>query len=378
MIYLDNSATTRIKPKTVLSAVNQGLTKFSANGGRSGHTLSIETAIAINLVRQKVQKFFHVSKIEHVLFSGSCTESLNLAILGSCVKNGHVIATINEHNSVLRPLYHLKQHNLIDLSIAEPEKEDMLCWSDLEKHLKSNTYLICVNHVSNVDGMIATIKEIGKECKKRNIMLLVDAAQSAGHQKIDMQEDCIDFLAIAPHKGLYAPQGVGLLCISDTANLKPIKFGGTGTDSILTTQPTSAPECYESGTLPTPAILGLGAGIDFVEENKSDITEKIEDLSTFLNFELRKINNVIVYTHPNNSNGVIGFNIKNRSSEEVSNILNESYKICCRSGLHCAPLKHAFLNTVDTGIVRISISYFNNFGDIITLLKAVKKLAKDN
>lgn len=375
MIYLDNSATTRTKPKSVIQATSQALTKYSANGGRSGHTLSIQTALAVNLVREKIRKFFNVKNIENVIFSGSCTESLNLAILGSVLKGGHAICTVNDHNSVLRPLFYLKESNIIDLSVAEPEKDDVLSWSDIEKHLKPNTYIICVNHISNVDGMITNIKEIGTECKKRNILFLVDAAQSTGHTKIDMQENNIDFLAIAPHKGLYAPQGVGVLCTNEKINLVPIKFGGTGTDSISTTQPISPPECYESGTLPTPAILGLGAGIDFVEENFDEIVEKIEDLSTFLNFELRKLNNVIVYTHPNNSYGVVSFNIKNLTSESVSNDLNEIYKICTRSGLHCAPLKHSFLNTLKTGTVRVSISYFNTFGDIIALIKAVKKIA---
>lgn len=375
MIYLDNSATTRVKPKEVIGAVVKGLTKYSANPGRGGHTNSIECAMQVNLVRQKMQKLVNANKIENVIFTSGCTEALNLAILGS-KRKGHVITTINDHNSVLRPLNYLKEEGLISLDIVKPEKEDILTWEDIKPYLKKDTYLICVNHISNVDGMEADIKDIGKHCREKNILFLVDAAQSIGHTKIDMQEDNIDFLAIAPHKGLYAPQGIGVLVINDHKELRPIKFGGTGTESFSPLQPSSPPECYESGTIAVPNILGLGAGIDFVNENYNDIIEKIEDLTIYLNFELRKINNVVVYTHPNNAHGVLSFVIKGQESETISNLLNEKYKICVRSGLHCAPLKHTFMGTLETGTVRVSISYFNTFSEIITLIKAIKKIAK--
>lgn len=375
MIYLDNSATTRVKPKQVIQAVVSGLTRYSANPGRGGHNHSIECAMQVNLVREKMRKMVNGNKIENVIFTSGCTEALNLAILGSARK-GHVITTTNDHNSVLRPLHHLKEQGLITLDIVKPQKEDILTWLDIEPFVKDDTYLICVNHISNVDGMIADISDIGKHCHKNGILLLVDAAQSIGHTKIDMQEDNIDFLAIAPHKGLYAPQGIGVLVINNSKELKPIKFGGTGTESFSPTQPSSPPECYESGTLAVPNILGLGAGIDFVNENYKEIIEKIEDLTTYLNFELRKINNVIVYTHPNNAHGVMSFVVKGQESESVSNILNTKYRICVRSGLHCAPLKHTHMGTLETGTVRVSISYFNTFGDIMTLIKAIKKIAK--
>lgn len=375
MIYLDNSATSRIKPKQVINAVVKGLTRYNANPGRGGHTYSIECAMQVNLVREKVRKFFNGNKIENIIFTSGCTEALNLAILGSA-KKGHVIATVNDHNSVLRPLHYLKNQGLITLDIVSPQKEDILEWEDIKPYIKSDTYLICTNHMSNVDGMITNINEIGKHCKELGILFLVDGAQSTGHIKIDMQEDNIDFLAIAPHKGLYAPQGIGVLVINDAKTLKPIKFGGTGTESFSPMQPTSPPECFESGTLAVPNILGLGAGIDFVDENFNDIVEKIEDLTTYLNFELRKINNVIVYTHPNNAYGVVSFVVKGQESESVCNILNERYKICARSGLQCAPLKHKDMGTLETGTVRISISYFNTFGEIITLIKAIKHIAK--
>ncbi len=376
MIYFDNSATTRTKPKQVIAETVKGLTKFSANGSRSSHTLALESALQINLVREKTKKFFDVDDISNVIFTANCTEALNMAILGSVQENGHIIFTSNEHNSVLRPLFHLQSEKKVTLSEAKPENDELLVWEDISKHIQSNTYLVCVNHISNVDGMRADIKKIGSQLKKLGILFLVDGAQSTGHERISMKESNISFLAVSPHKGLYGPQGIGLLLLGENIEIKPIKFGGTGTESFNLQQPKSLPESLESGTLALPNILGLGAGIDFVDEKFEEINEKIEDLVTFLNFELRKIDNVIVYTHPNNCAGVVSFNVKGKTSEEVSLILNEKYKICTRAGLHCAPLKHKLLNTIETGSVRVSLSYYNNFTEIATLIKAVKQIAR--
>lgn len=375
MIYLDNSATTRIKPKQVIKAVNLGLTKYSANPGRGGHDASIQTALAVEAVREKVKKFVNAPKTQNVIFTSGCTEALNLAILGTAQKGGHVVCTSNEHNSVSRPLYHLVDEGIITLSIATPSNDDKITRSDIEKHIKPNTYLVCVNHISNVDGMVADIDEIGQLCMEKCILFLVDGAQSAGHLKLDMQKQNIDLLALAPHKGLYAPQGIGVLATSGRAKLSPIKFGGTGTESFNPRQPMSFPEGFESGTVATPNILGLGAGIDFVTENFDLIKNKIEDLTTYLNFELRKIPNITVYTHPNNCHGVIAFNIQNTESETICQILNDKYKICARNGLQCAPLKHQQLGTIQTGVVRLSLSYFNTFNEILTTIKAIKQIA---
>ncbi len=329
-------------------------------------------------VREKVREFLNAPKSQNIVFTSNCTEALNLAILGSVKKGGNVVTTINDHNSVLRPLHYLKNKGEITLNIAQPERDDILTKDDILKYIEPDTYLVCVNHVSNVDGMVADISAIGQLCEKRNIIFLVDGAQSCGHIQIDMQKSNIDMLAIAPHKGLYAAQGVGVLAFSDKIKLKPIKYGGTGTESFSPVQPENSPECYESGTIPTPNILGLGAGVDFVRNNFNNIILKIEDLTTFINFELRKIDNVIVYTHPKNSHGVIGFNILGMESECVGQILNDKFGICVRSGLHCAPLKHTFLNTLKSGIVRVSVSYFNTFSEVIALIKAIKKIANEN
>lgn len=376
MIYFDNSASTFVKPKEVINAMHSAMTKFSANPGRSGHRLALNSAIEVNKVREEVCQTFNVGKPERVVFTQNCTDALNLAIQGSIIPNSHIITTINEHNSVLRPLFELKDKYNLEISICQPKLNNQITASDIQPLIKANTSMICVNHLSNVDGMIADIESIGELCHCHCITFLVDGAQSGGHIKIDMQKSHIDMLALAPHKAFYSPQGVGVLCFSSKAKIKPIRYGGTGTDSILLKQPPSSPECYESGTVSTPNIIGFGAGLKFVNKYFSQITNKIDDLSTYLNFELRKIENIICYTHPDNAYGVISFNINNISSSDVSGILDERYSICTRSGLHCAPLKHKWLGTENQGTVRISLSYFNTYSECERLIKVIREVVK--
>ncbi len=377
MIYLDNSATSFPKPKTVKIAVNEVFSKYGANPGRSGHSFSLTSAIKVNEVRENVADFFNVSKPEKVIFTSGCTEAINLAILGSVQEGGHVICTCNEHNSVLRPLFELKSKGLIDVTVVEPEDERGITVNDIKGHIKPNTYMICVNHISNVDGARAQIDEIGEFCAEHCIYFLVDCAQSAGHVNIDMQKQNIDFLAIAPHKGLYALQGVGVLCCSAKTKLLPIKFGGTGTDSINVRQPLEPPEAFESGTIATPAIISLGAGLSFVKEHFKEIEKRLEDLTTYINYELRNTNGVKVYTHPDNAYGVISFNIKDMPSTDVANVLDTKYKICARSGLHCAPLKHKHMGTTYQGSVRLSLSYYTTFTEVSKTIMAIKEIAKN-
>lgn len=376
MIYFDNSATTRKKPKSVISQVVNGLTNYSANPGRSGHKASINCAIAVNEVRENICEFFEATSPENIIFTLNCTDALNLAILGSIKKGGHVITTAFEHNSVLRPLHELKNKGLIELSIVEPKNKNIITASDIEPLIKDNTYMVVTVHISNVDGAITDIKEIGKLCKQKNILYLVDGAQSAGHEKISLKNDNISMLALAGHKGLFGPQGVGVLVLNDNVNLSPIRFGGTGTDSIKLLQPSDRPECYESGTIAVPNILGLDAGLNFVKKNFEIIQSKVAFLSKTLIYELKKINCIKLYTSEENLFGVIAFNISNIDSSIVSEFLNDKYSICVRSGLHCAPLKHKYLSTIEQGIVRVSLSYFNTVDEIYTLIYALKDFVK--
>lgn len=377
MIYFDNSATTFTKPKEVIKAFIEGATTLSANPGRSGHALSQKVAEKVFNVRSLVCDFIGADRPEHIIFTQNCTDALNLGILGTAIKGGHVICSCNDHNSLVRPLFELEKQGIIEVSVVEPQNRSLLTAEDIAPHIKANTYLVALNAVSNVNGDSADIKGIGELCAKHCILFMVDCAQSAGHTKIDMTSSHIDMLALAPHKALYAPQGVGVFAFSVRAKVNPIRFGGTGTSSLEIYQPKEYPECLESGTLSTPNILALGEAIKFVQYNFEKINSKIDDLATYILFELSRIPNVITYTSSQNVNyGVIGFNIVGIDSTTLAEVLSSDYGIYVRGGLHCAGLKHKSLKTVDTGVVRISLSYFNNFGECEHFIKVIKKIAK--
>lgn len=371
MIYFDNSASTLLKPKNIQRAVLSALTTFSANPGRSGHIEALKSAMEVEKVREKLKKY---TNADEVIFTGGCTHALNLAILGFC-REGHIVCTENEHNSVLRPLEHLKENYNVTYSVAKQANKKGITWQDIEKEIKNDTKLVICNHISNVNGDVAEIEDIGYHLKEKGIAFLVDGAQGGGHFHYDMKKMGIDMLIFSPHKGFYSPQGVGVLLKSDKINLSPILFGGTGTNSLELHQPNFSPEKYESGTICTPAILGFGAGIDFVEENFVNIKEKMEDLTTYLHYEFSKLP-IEIYTSTENANGVFAFNIPNMNSNEVATYLNDKYEICVRGGYHCAPFKHKALGTIEQGAVRVSFSIANTFQEVERLNLAIKHLLK--
>lgn len=375
MIYFDNSASSFVKPKSVQKAVLNALNLYTANPGRSGHKQALKTAMEVENVRNIVAQ--HVgTTADNIVFTLNCTDALNLAILGSFLPGGHIVCTENEHNSVVRPLEHLKQcDSSFSYSVTTQMQKNGITWQDIEKHLTDKTYMVICNHISNVNGDVADIVDIGKHLKELNITFLVDGAQSGGHFRYDMQEMGISMLALAPHKGFYSPQGVGCLCLNENTKLQPIRFGGTGTNSLEFIQPEISPERYESGTINTPAILGFGEGIKFVEDNFKYIQEKLEDLTTYLHYELSKLP-IDIYTNTENTSGVLAFNIPNVDSTEVATYLDEKWNICVRSGYHCAPLKHQALGTLDQGAVRVSLSFFNTYQEVEKFIFAIKTFLK--
>lgn len=374
MIYFDNGATSHIKPAEVIMGVLGGLTKFSANPGRAGHDLSLDTSIKVMSVRETIRAHVGASSAENVIFTSNCSEALNYAILGSAKPGGHIIITCNEHNSVFRPVEHLKKNYNISYSICQTDENGVITAREIEKLINHRTYLVVCNHISNVNGDMADIASIGKLCFEKNILFLVDGAQSLGHERIDMQNDCIDLLAIAGHKGLMGPQGSGALVINGNIRLNPIKFGGSGTNSVQSSMPENYPERLEAGTIATPCILGLGAGVEYVEKNFDDIQQKIQKVSKYAISELQKLTNIIIYTKNNNAkNGVIAFNVKNMQSTTVADILNQN-GICVRAGLHCAPLKHKSLGTLENGCVRISFSHFNTTEEVDKMIEVLKTI----
>lgn len=372
MIFLDNSSTTHKKPRCVISACKKGLTKLSVNAGRGGYDLSVRAGMEVLNVRTMFANEFHANP-EDVIFTGSCTQAINLALRGYIKPNGHIVATVLEHNSVLRTLEYLKNKYNISYTLVKPVKH-IIHPQDIENAITSKTYLVCCIHTSNVTGATNDIEAIGKVCKKHSCKFFVDCAQSGGHIKVDMDKSNINMLTLAGHKGFYAPQGIGVLIKRDI-DIKPLIYGGTGTHSESLIQPNESPEGLESGTLSIPNILALGKGLEFVIKNFDKLNKRIFKLTNTLINYLKNNNNVILYSF-NPHSGIASINIKGKESTEVSDILNEKYNIYVRSGLHCAPKLHEYYNTTSRGMIRFSISPYNKMKEIKKCIKAIDHICK--
>lgn len=378
MIYFDNAATTGKKPQGVVRAVNDALINYCANPGRSGHSASVKAAEVIFGVREKLSDFFGAGGAERVCFTLNCTHSINCVVKGLLRKGDRVLTSSLEHNAVMRPIYKMG----VGCDVAQVSLyDDKETLAQFESKIRPNTKLVICTGGSNVLGKLLPIKEIGELCRKKGVFFAVDAAQTAGVIPINMEEMNIDFLCIAPHKGLYAPMGIGaLICRKDIDNT--LIEGGTGTNSIELTQPDSYPEKIESGTVNLPAILGVGAGVDYV---KSKGIEKIYnhemELIQSLYKGLKNNPNVILYTpEPKKYDyaPVLSFNFKGLTSGETAAILSKN-GIAVRGGLHCAPTAHRAVGTLDIGTVRVSVATFNTQNEVknlIALLGSEKMLKK--
>ena len=373
MIYFDNAATTGKKPIGVIRAVDSALREFSANPGRSGHTPSLKAADAVYSAREKAAEFFGASGAENVVFTLNCTHSINCVIKGVLNKGEHAVTSSLEHNSVMRPL--IKEEIPFDTAYVSLTDDDATL-RDFERKIRPNTRLVICTGASNVLGKTLPIAEIGALCKEKGVLFAVDAAQIAGVMPINMRQMNIDYLCVAPHKGLYAPMGIGvLICEKPIENT--IIEGGTGTNSAQLFQPESLPERLESGTVNVPEIMGLSAGIDYVKGIgiKKIYTHEMK-LIRYLYKELSKNDRVQLYT-PEPKDGayapVLSFNVYGKTSAEVSQYLNGK-GIAVRGGLHCAPLAHRQIGTLDIGAVRVSVAAFNTPAEITSLIKAIKQI----
>lgn len=375
MIYFDNSATSGVKPECVINAAVNAMKYMSANPGRSGHSLSLKAGMLVYSTRKKIAEMIGNENPERIIFTLNCTQALNLAILGSVSDGGNVVTTATEHNSVLRPLFELQKRGRITVSVVSPNERGFVSADEIQRAVTPRTYLVAVNHVSNVTGGINDIYSIGKFCRNKGIKFLVDGAQSVGYGEVNMSEQLIDMLAIAPHKGLHALQGVGVLAIDKNTDIKPILYGGTGTQSESVFQPDELPEALESGTLPTPAIAALNAAVTHNANTRNEARRKLHDLSEYLIKSLSEIKGIRLYTAPNCYNGIISFNINGITSMDASNMLSSNYDIAVRGGLHCAPLIHRHLGTLNGGIIRASLNAENTFGEAEFFVRAVRELA---
>ena len=373
MIYFDNAATTGKKPTEVIRAVDGALRELSANPGRSGHNASLKTADAVYSVREKTAEFFGASGAENVVFTLNCTHSINCVIKGVLKKGEHAVTSSLEHNSVMRPL--IKEEIPFDTAYVSLA-DDSLTLREFERKIRPNTRLVICTGASNVLGKTLPIAEIGALCRERGVLFAVAAAQIAGVMPINMRQMNIDYLCVAPHKGLYAPMGIGvLICEKPIENT--IIEGGTGTNSAELVQPEGLPERLESGTVNVPEIMGLSAGIDYVKGvGIKKIYSHEMKLIRYLYKELSKNDRVQLYT-PEPKDGlyapVLSFNVYGKTSAEVSQYLNGK-GIAVRGGLHCAPSAHRQIGTLDIGAVRVSVAAFNTPAEITSLIKAIKQI----
>ncbi len=375
MIYFDNAATTWPKPESVVNAVYESIKHTGANPGRGGHKMSISAGEKVFSVREKIASFFGLGNPCNVIFTLNATHALNIVINGVIEKNDHIICTSMDHNSVLRTVYALEDY--AEISVAKADDEGYVSSVEIEKLIKSNTKLIVVTHASNVCGTIEPVKEIARIARKKGILFLLDASQSAGILDINMEEDGIDFLAAPGHKALYGPMGTGILLINSSYNLAPLVYGGTGSYSHLLSQPDELPDRLESGTLNYPGICGLGAGIDFVSAIGCSAIyrheQKLCDYALNGISELKKYKIIGKKTNDGRV-GTLSFVHKNLPSQAVAEYLNSSFNIATRAMFHCAYPSHVSLGTENSGTVRLSFGIFNTIPQIKTLIYALEHM----
>ncbi|WP_234119168.1 aminotransferase class V-fold PLP-dependent enzyme [Clostridium hydrogenum] len=379
MIYLDNAATTFPKPEAVYAAVMDCMRNYAANPGRGSYDMTIKASRKVTDTREKIAKLFNIPNLFNIVFTCSATEGLNIGIKGILKKGDHVITTVMEHNSVLRPISYLKGKG-VKCSIVKADKDGFVNTKDIEKEIRSNTKMIVVNHISNVTGSIQDIEAIGEVANKKGIIYMVDASQSAGVLDIDVNKEHIDILAFPGHKGLLGPQGTGALYIREDLKVSEFKSGGTGSNSYSMEQPEFLPDKFESGTLNTPGIAGLCEGINFIEKTGINNIRKHEmELTEQLLKEFNSREYITIYGRKDmrNRGAVVSFNISGKDSSDVSAMLN-SRGIEVRNGYHCAPLVHDIIGTQNKGTVRISPGYFNTPEDIEALVRAVEEIHSIN
>ena len=378
MIYLDNAATSWPKPETVPAAMERFLREHGASPGRSGHRLSIEAGRDVYDARERVARLVGLDDPLAVVFTKNATEALNLALLGLLLPGDHVITSTMEHNSILRPLRFLEGRG-VAVTRVPCAGDGTLDPDDVARSITAQTKLIVLGHASNVVGTLCPIAEIGRLAEERGLLFCVDAAQSAGVCPIDLGAMRVDLLAFTGHKALYGPQGTGGLCIGERARgrLCPLMYGGTGSASDSDVHPEFLPDRFEAGTLNAVGLAGLAAGVSFVESRGlAAIRAREQSLTAQLIGGLQEIPQIHVLgpRDPERQTAIVSFNVEGWSCSEVAVALEERAGVCCRAGLHCAPLAHRQLGTFPEGTVRFSLGLFNEAGEITTVLDALREI----
>lgn len=378
MIYLDNAATTLHKPPQVVKAVADALQSMG-NSARGTHAGSMAASHTVYDTRVKLAKLFGCPRADRVAFTANVTEALNIAVNGLIGRGDHVITTDCEHNSVLRPLYRLADEQGVEVSFVPADRQGNLDYDAFERLMRPHTRAIVCTHASNLTGNLTDLARVSAVAKAHDVLLIVDAAQTAGAYPIDMTALGIDVLCFTGHKGLMGPQGTGGLCVREGLTLRHWKVGGSGVQSYSRTHPTQMPTCLEAGTLNGHGIAGLSAALDFIAEVGVDAIHDRETALMRRFYEgVKEVPGITVYgDFSRRRMAIVTLNIGDYESGAVSDALSEEYGIATRPGAHCAPRMHQALGTEQQGAVRFSFSWFNTEQEIDAAIQAVRELAAE-
>lgn len=384
-IYLDNAATSWPKPESVYAAVEHYQRHLGASAGRGVYAEAQQVASLVSSTRRAIARLVNVADERRVIFTSGGTEALNLAILGlfhtASPSRPHVVTTAIEHNSVLRPLRALQQQDRIDVTYVACDGSGLVDPADIRAALQPQTRLIALNHASNVTGALSDARAVGLIAREAGVPLLLDAAQTLGELPIDMTAWNVDLLAAPGHKGLLGPLGTGMLVVAPGCDLnwQPLKYGGTGSHSELDTQPEEWPDRFEAGSLNVGGIMGLLAGVEFLAQ------QSVESVRTHTQLRLsqlidglQNIENVRLFTPADAARraGLVSLQIDGYDPQELAVALDVGYRIQTRAGLHCAPLVHRALGTLEQGgTLRLSPGVFTTQQQIDTTVHALRELA---
>jgi cysteine desulfurase family protein len=386
LIYLDNAATSFPKPDIMHDTVRDFYRQNGVNPGRTGCDLALKAEEMISDTRRRLSYFFNPSLEEsgiekdpdRLVFTMNATMSLNLIINGSVGPGDHVVTTLCEHNSVIRPVNHRVRDHGAEATYVPPDSEGYVDPEDIRRAIKSNTTLVVVNHGSNVSGVVQDITAIGAVCREAGVQLAVDAAQTAGVLPIDMSKSNISFLSFTGHKCLFGPPGTGGICVADDAEIRGTIWGGTGVRSAHPYHLEEYPYRLEAGTLNLAGIAGLNAGVRWVQEKGVDAIHAHEmRLLETLQDGLTQINGVTLHGTRNLDRRVatLSVSVNGYDASDVGTFLDVDYDVLTRTGLHCAPRIHEHYGTAPRGTVRFSVGPFNTEAHITTAIKAVEEIA---
>lgn len=379
VIYLDNAATTFPKPPSVLEEMCETYARLGVSPGRGSYDLAAQCEQYVHEVRRQISGFFGGDSPDRVAFAYNSTDALNTIILGLIEPGCHVVSSRLEHNSVLRPLHHLRDQGLITFDLVPFDGSGFIDPRDVADLIKPATRFVILNHASNVLGTIQPVSEVGRICVEREVPLILDVSQSAGVVPIDMRAMNVLAVAFTGHKSLLGPTGIGGLVLRDGLEVRATRFGGTGFDSWDATQPETYPYRLESGTLNIMGIIGLSEGLRYIaQRGMANIYDHEMSLVRTLQQGLSSMNSVKTYCAEKLDKhvAVLTCNVENLDPEDFAAILDGDFNIAARSGLHCAPLVHEDIGTSPRGGVRFSLGPLNSAEDVSAALSAVDAIAR--